>query len=699
MRLQELSSLPNLELAWRRITTGGNNQYKTHFRSLYHSYELALRANLLDLQKRLRGGSYVPRSPSRVYLPKASGLHRPLSLMCLEDQIVLPAFANLAAAKMHAKRSPFQLTSVYSNILEQPDSIFFFRRWQDTYEAFQRRIKRHYRSGLRWVADFDLAAFYDTISHELLVRTIYPRAQNPDLDWIRHCLQVWSSDASVSGHGHGLPQGPIASDLLAECFLLPIDSALRERVGYLRYVDDVRILGPNEEEVRASVIELERQCRSRGLIPQVGKFAVKRVRTLSDALGMLPSVADPHHAGDSSDRMEGPAAVRMIRVAVTGRPQMVTDKTRLRFALFRAAPNTELLGLCVRLIPRHPEHTDAFFAYISQFGYRRPVERLCTDLLARNPYGMVRGEAWHVLARYCRDYPASMSADVDGLRVSATAALSRSGSDLSERWGAAHFLCASGPVPEPKSQQRLISRQDPTLQSLLAPALTDRAFSPDGLVRNYLLSAVPEPGLSVCAAIQERGLNLSTFGLTPDQVHTQVANTLRELGVLPGRTSSIDPVSELLKSRYGVQKGGSWRNRLGAEYSHALGVLKQAEAAFDASPSYWLACQNSFNQVLFLSLQRHLAISTHPAVCTIIDKHGRLVDYGVTLDGSNSFARVCPDIADCLRDMNNRRNRLPASHPYEKKTAAQSQLLVKSERNHFVARLGPVYADIQAMYV
>jgi hypothetical protein len=206
-------------------------QYKRLYRSIYYAYEVALDANLRDLRQRLLGGAFEARHPERIYVPKASGLHRPLALLSIEDQVVLQAFANLAANRMQRRRAQLQFKVVFSNILEKPDSIFFFRRWQNTYRAFQGRIRKHYQAGMRWVGDFDLAAFYDTISHELLVRTIYPRITNADLDWIGQCLRTWSSDRAVSGHGHGLPQGPLASDFLAECFLLPIDLALQKRRG------------------------------------------------------------------------------------------------------------------------------------------------------------------------------------------------------------------------------------------------------------------------------------------------------------------------------------------------------------------------------------------------------------------------------------------------------------------------------------
>ena len=78
MRINQLASKPNLELAWRRITTGGNYQYKRLYRSIYYAYEVALDRNLRDLRQRLLGGTFEARTPERIYVPKPSGLHRPL---------------------------------------------------------------------------------------------------------------------------------------------------------------------------------------------------------------------------------------------------------------------------------------------------------------------------------------------------------------------------------------------------------------------------------------------------------------------------------------------------------------------------------------------------------------------------------------------------------------------------------------------
>ena len=698
MRINKLASKKNLQLAWRRITTGGNYQYKRFYRPIYSAYEVALDANLADLRERLLGAAFKPQHPERIYVPKASGLHRPLALLNIEDQIVLQAFANLAAKRMETKRGPLQFKVVFSNILEKPESIFFFRRWQYTYRAFQRRIKKHYAAGMRWVGDFDLAAFYETISHELLLRGIYPRTTNADLDWMAECLKTWSSDRPVSGHGHGLPQGPLASDFLAECFLLPIDLVLQKRRGYTRYVDDIRLFGATEDEVRANLIELERHCRERGLIPQTGKFAIKRAQNLREAMGMLPSISDPQHEeGSGIEKIDKKQARNAFLSAVEGKPYRVTDKTRLRFVLYRADPDTYLLKLVLRLIPPHPEHADAFFAYLGRFGYRKPIERLCLDLVQNNPHPYLRGEAWHVLARYSPNARSMTAANIRTLTDRAVnIAKDKPSENFVEKWGACHFLCVSEKVTS-DHHSRWLSYQAPLLQSLLAPVLPHRAFRKGEVVERFLRRSRPEPGLSVCSALHERGLTLQTFGLTPARLPSQVANTLRELGVISSGGPKVDPIAEILRARYGVPRGKSWHRMLAAEYIHALGLLKQAEASFDGGRSFWLACQNSFNQTAFLALQGHLAATGHPGACTTVNKKGELVDFGVTLDANGPFSRNCSTIGDCFRDMNARRNRLPVSHPYEKKNAAQSRHLTAQERNQFVAKLRTAYVDFVAL--
>lgn len=696
MLLAKLATKKNLELAWRRITTGGNGQYKNLYRGLYHAYEIALRDNLKDLRQRLLGGAYQPSSPERMYVPKASGLHRPITLLCLEDQIVLQAFANLAAQRVYKARAPLQSKVVFSNILERPDSIFFFRRWQETYAAFQARIDTLFDAGLKWVGDFDLAAFYDTVSHDLLIKSIYPRASDPDTELLKQWLRTWSSDSTTLCHGHGLPQGPIASDFLAECFLLPVDAAMRKVPGYIRYVDDVRLLGRDESVVRVCLILLEKHCRERGLIPQVGKFAIKLAGSAQEAMGMLPSIADPQRA-DGQGAMSKSSARTYFEQSVSGKPSRVSDKTRLRFLLYRASPDSWLTQRVLRLAVKHPEHADAFFAYIGRCGYSRSVERECAKLVKNSPYSYVRGEAWHVLARSIEHPRSGVVQDIGDLAAMAARVTKkgRAGS-IAERWGAWHFLCKVGRIMRPQLAKRL-QRESSLLMALLKPALPEACFGKDKIVAKYLKHREPEAGLSVCSALQERGLTLKKLGLAAADVARQSLNVLRELGIAPGRKSRVDPISEIMLRRYGVAKGKSWRKLLGAEYGHAIGILKQAEAAFDGNRSLWLGLQNSFNQVVFIALQGHLNKTKHAGARSVTDKNGHLIDFGVTLDANSPFGKACPTICGPFRGVNTRRNQLPSSHPYEKKTAAQARHLSAPERRRLIRDLRTAYCGLAAL--
>lgn len=697
MLIRQLAAKQNLELAWRRITTGGNQQYKRFFRSLYYAYEVALDDNLNDLRQRLLGGAFKPSSPERVYVPKGSGLHRPLTLLHLEDQIVLQAFANLSARRLFKKRKSLQLKVVFSNILQDEKSIFFFRRWQETYSAFQKKITKHYKAGLRWVADFDLAAFYDTISHRLLLQTVFPRTSiDAEMAWLLECLWIWSSERESSSHGHGLPQGPIASDFLAECFLLPVDLALQGADGYTRYVDDIRLFGRTEEDVRRAVIRLERHFRERGLIPQSGKFAIKKVTSIRDAMGKLPSLAEPQQSAGQG--LLPPARARkLLMPAIGGKPQKVIEKTRFRFILFRADPDPHLLSLVLRLMRHHPEHADVFFAYIARFGFRKPILGRCLDLVDNNPYPYLRGEAWHILATYVLIKGRIPVAIRNDLALKAIEiAKSRKGEYFMERLGACHFLAASE-VAGVVHLSRFLKYQTPLLQSLLADMLPDSALARGEAAEQFLHRSTCEPGLALCGRIHGLGLTPQMLGVRQQDLPSQVCNTLRRLGVIQPAKAPIDPIGEILQTRYGVPRAKSWHQLLGVEYVHALGLLRQAEATFYSGLSFWLICQNSFNHAIFLALQKHLKGIGDPGTVTTLDRNGYLVDFGVMLDRNGKFTRYYPAIADCLRAMNERRNHLPVSHPYEKKTALRCAHLKAQERNRFVNLIQTAYQDFVAI--
>jgi hypothetical protein len=119
-----LISKSNLKLAWNRIATGRNLQHKRFFRHIYGGYELGLSENITLLHEKLKG-DWEATPPTRVYLPKSSGMLRPISLLAIEDQIVLQAIANKVATHVATRRRKVEQKQVFSNCLERRDGTIF----------------------------------------------------------------------------------------------------------------------------------------------------------------------------------------------------------------------------------------------------------------------------------------------------------------------------------------------------------------------------------------------------------------------------------------------------------------------------------------------------------------------------------------------------------------------------------------------
>lgn len=691
---RSLISTRNLKLAWLRIATGRNLQHKRFFRHLYGAYEAGLDANLALLHEKLIGG-WKATPPMRIYLPKASGLLRPITLLAIEDQIVLQAIANKIAAHLSDRRQKVERKAVFSNCLESPaNSIFFLKNWRGTYSEFKATLERHLQAGNRWIAHFDLAAFYETISHRALKSILAPKAGNPEL-WADVCewFSVWTSDKNGARVDHGIPQGPIASDFIAEAFLLPVDEAMkRARVRYIRYVDDVRVLARSERDARKAAISLELECRKWSLIPQSSKFTVRKAFTLEDALGSLPSIAESATADEDEPELAHLEAENTMRAALKGKPLKVIDKTRLRYVLYRASPSPKLLRWTLDLLPRHPEHIDAFVAYLSRYSYSNSIMNRVTTLLKdAGPYDYVEGELWLIASAIGKRF------DIRRLLSAANRASRQKYRSISLERGLLPFMvvCARHELHGRSATINRIRKADGYLQSVVIPYLSDVDFRRNGLVSALLRSPCAEPGLAISAELVSRRLSLRTLGVQPNQLAPQVRHALEGLGLIPQRPADrFDQIGEIMGSRYDIPYWRKWRALFGLQYSHALQLLLSAEAKYDSDKSGWLGWQNSFNDAMFRAIQPRLAAAALPGHSALVDRNGRQIKFGSLLDANKLFARTYPDIAAPLRLANDRRNRIPASHPYDERTGLPTRYLQPKERDRLAGALSAAYRHV-----
>ena len=121
----------NLERCWLWINTNTDNNYKTYFRSLYQSFSLALDENLDKLHRDLISHRYKPELSIKLYIPKKSGVLRPISLLNIRDQIVYLSMISVIAEKLVKKADKNYNKSVFGHLYAGKTSIFFYKKWNE----------------------------------------------------------------------------------------------------------------------------------------------------------------------------------------------------------------------------------------------------------------------------------------------------------------------------------------------------------------------------------------------------------------------------------------------------------------------------------------------------------------------------------------------------------------------------------------
>ena len=677
MKYSSLISTYNLKLAWRRINTGLNLQYKRFFRESYLVYESGINQHLKQLHKDLEAKAWRPTHATRLYVPKPSGLQRPLSLLGIEDQILLQAIANLFAKKLYDKRHSVSLKSVFSNILSKPKgSIFFTDRWQIAYRAFQNSCEKAFNEGYVWAADFDLSAYYDTISHDLLLSNVSSQGGEVEVNnTIKDCLRTWSAEDPSTMKDHGIPQGPLASDFLAEAFFLPVDLILQKaQFRYLRYVDDIRLFGRTEGEVRNAALILEQKCRDRGLIPHSSKYEIRRVRSPAEAMGSLPSIPPTDSRGLTEPPMSAREAIRTIATSIGGRPKKINDKSRFRYVMYRAPANTQLLRTVCMLLPRHPEHIDAFTAYFGNFTKRRSIAREALKYLESGvPYTYVRGELWHVVARLAEREELKR-----GLPLAKADAKGRSRC-IALSWGVMHFLIRCEQEEISRKGRRLFT-EHPVSRSLLAPILSARDFVDQNLAAALLTGTIMEQ-LAGAREMQRRRVTLNSIGLRQSRLSESCQVSLHSFGIIRrARVAYKDYIRDILAKQYNCNHSAIWRLLLVSEYEYALQILTEAQARFNGAYSEWLGLQDSFNDLVTRHFFVFLEQNELDGYSKLYDRKGNAVRYGSLIAEGNPFDRKYTTVASAFRVIHKRRNEIPNSHPYSSKGTG-NRFLKRHERD------------------
>lgn len=204
----------------------------------WQAYETGLEERLADLHDRVHRGTYRAQPSRRVYIPKPDGRQRPLGIAALEDKIVQQAVVTI-------------LNQIYEEDFR--GFSYGYRPGRSPHHALDALSVALTRKRVNYVLDCDIRGFFDTLSHEWLVKFLQHRVADPR---VLRLIQKWLR-AGVSEAGQwsettvGVPQGAVVSPLLANVYLHYVFDlwveAWRKRVAQgdmvvVRFADDV-VLG------------------------------------------------------------------------------------------------------------------------------------------------------------------------------------------------------------------------------------------------------------------------------------------------------------------------------------------------------------------------------------------------------------------------------------------------------------------------
>jgi len=687
--LRSFSTIPNLTLAWKRIIAGSNISYKNTSRLIYESYQLAYKRNLLDLQSRIRNRVYQPSSPLRMYYPKPSGLQRPITLLAIEDQIVLQSIANIFAEKIRSSRVSLEGKAIFSNLLGDKGSIFFVKEWTEGYDTLHKKLRNSYITGDRWIASFDLSAFFDTISHDLIIKVIAPRKGSPELtEFVLRCLKKWSAVIPSTQISHGVPQGPIASFILAESIMLDIDKTMSSYKSYSRYVDDIVLMANSELEIRRIIVSLDKLCRDIGLIPRADKTRIKKITKISEIDDFVISL-EKYYSSIIKKPLDEEYTKKLVVESLTLSRQRIEDKSKFRYAYFRAPRSNFLLRTALRLWSKHPEHTDVISFYLSKYQKSKPIADYCLkELRASPPYDYVCGEMWKHLARL---------GDVDQIKPMIEMAITtskKSRTRPASSIGSLIFLCTGEKKGLGLYSKFAMWKDEALVQTQIGPYILPAKSTGKALVNKFLRRTSPDPGLSLTHSFLYWKTNPLSLIDNLDDTHPIVEITYENVGLVPSRVRpSPDPIKQIIAKRYQLPKWDNWHTLLSQGYPHAYLLLSFAEEYYNSHPTPWLAHQDAFNDLLFRKFIQFLDSRNAAGAMRTTDRNGHLIDYGCLLN-NQQFTSVYGTLATNLRETHTRRNSLPTSHPFDKKTQTEAKVLKLREQKFILRKIIAAYKEI-----
>jgi RNA-directed DNA polymerase len=240
-----------LAAAWDRVRANGGAAGVD--RQTLAMFERNLEANLADLARGVREGTFQPQPVRRVWIDKpGSTEQRPLGIPTVRDRVLQTALR-------------FALEPIFER--EFAAHSYGFRPGRGCKDAL-RRVDGLLKEGHTWVVDADLKKYFDTIPREPLLERVRGKVADGRVlglieaylhQQVMDGMERWTPDG-------GTPQGAIISPLLANIYLDPLDHTMQQAgLEMVRYADDLVILCRTRPQAEAALEKLRQWTAEAGL--------------------------------------------------------------------------------------------------------------------------------------------------------------------------------------------------------------------------------------------------------------------------------------------------------------------------------------------------------------------------------------------------------------------------------------------------
>lgn len=355
---EKFISKENFILAYTRLKTVKRNEYKEFYYKDFEAFELFFEENIEQLICEAKEGIYKPSTGEKYYIPKKKNLARPITMLCLLDQIIYQAITNVIADEFYPLMSRYFNINTFGNIFkptEVDNKIFFYEKWKSQWKKFKEQKRKYYAEGYEYTVEFDIASFYDTIDHFVLFDILSKnKIENELINLLKNCLSQWTITPTTKfgfKKSCGIPQGPISSAFYAEVYLYNLDEEMRKQknIKYFRYADDISIMAKTSIECQRMVVYLDLLARDLSLIPQSEKIGISHIdnidRHINNVTAKFSKIANEYQKNDNQLKASTHNFLKrkVLNCFKTGE----LDKTIIGFALFKLNKDDDIKNILI----------------------------------------------------------------------------------------------------------------------------------------------------------------------------------------------------------------------------------------------------------------------------------------------------------------------------------------------------------------